>query len=59
MEPLRPESLVTRPEVARRLKVGLRQIRRAPLPLYHVGGWTRVRWGDVLAWLEATREKTG
>ena len=63
MEPLRPESLLTRPEAARRLNVGLRQIHEAcetgALPVYRVGSWPRVRWRDVLAWLETTREKTG
>ena len=55
MEPLRPESLVTEPEAARRLNVGVRQIRRAPLPRFRVGGWVRVRWGDVLEWIDGQR----
>jgi hypothetical protein len=39
--------------------VGVRLLRRAArsgeLPLFQVGAWQRVRWRDVLCWLEAQR----
>lgn len=48
--------LVTRREAARRLHVGLRQIQRGisdgELPVIAIGAWPRVRWSDVLRWLE-------
>jgi excisionase family DNA binding protein len=51
--------LVTVPEAQRRTGLGRRQFRRAiesgELPVYDVGGWRRVRWSDVLAWIESTR----
>ena len=51
--------LVTVPEAMRRTRVGHRQFRRAirtgALTVYDLGSWPRVRWGDVLAWLEAQR----
>lgn len=51
--------LMTLPEAARRAGVGLRQIRRArdrgQLTLYQVGGWPRVRWREVLVWIECKR----
>lgn len=54
-------ALVTLREAARSTGLGLRQLRRArergELPVYRVGGWCRVRWADVLAWLEAHRER--
>ena len=28
---------------------------RGELPIYEVGGWPRVRWSDVLAWVERAR----
>jgi excisionase family DNA binding protein len=41
---------------ARRAGVGVRQLQRArdrgQLPVYRVGGWQRVRWADVLAFVE-------
>lgn len=53
--------LVTRREAARRCGLGLRQIKAAvengELPLYRIGGWPRLRWNDVLAWLENHRER--
>ena len=57
-----PEFLTKR-AAARRLGVGLRQIQRAiregNLSLYDIGGWPRVRWSDVLAWIESTRRTDG
>jgi hypothetical protein len=51
--------LVTIPEAARRSGLGLRQFRRAilndELPVFDVGDWPRVRWRDVLQWVEGTR----
>lgn len=50
---------LTLPTAARRAGVGLRQLRRArdrgELPCYRIGGWDRVRWLDVLAWLHRCR----
>ena len=57
----RPETqtFVTVPEAVRRSGLGLRQFRRAiadrTLAVYDVGGWPRVRWNDVLAWIEGHR----
>ncbi len=60
-EPTR-DDFPTRPEAARRLGIGLRQIRRAcerdDIAVYEVGGWPRVRWVEVLAWIERTRRGT-
>ena len=46
-------------EAARRLGIGLRQIQSAhaagELPVYQVGGWSRVRWTEALAWVESKR----
>jgi excisionase family DNA binding protein len=56
-----PETLelLTRPQAARHAGVGLRQIRRAcasgELPVYQIGGWPRVRWPEVRAWIESRR----
>lgn len=51
--------LVTLPEASRRAGVGLRQLHRArdrgELPVYQIGGWPRVRWTEVLAWIERQR----
>jgi excisionase family DNA binding protein len=53
------EMLVTLPEACRRLGIGRGQLRRArergEIPVYVVGGWVRVRWGDVLDWLATKR----
>ena len=60
----RPEAvpLVTIPEAARLTGLGHRQLRRAvahgDLEVFDIGGWPRVRWQDVLAWIEATRRDT-
>ena len=51
--------LMTTRTAARRAGVGLRQIRRAisegRLSAYDVGGWPRVRWREVLEWIESRR----
>ncbi len=51
--------LCTVPEASRRTGLGLRQIRRAigagEVATYQIGGWPRVRWREVLAWLESKR----
>lgn len=49
---------VTIPEAQRRLGVRrpLRQaIDRGELPVFDVGGWPRLSWRDVLAWIESTK----
>ena len=50
---------VTVPEAVRRSGLGLRQFRRAirwgELPAYDVGGWPRLRWSEVLAFVESKR----
>ena len=57
-----PAELVTLPQAARRAGVGVRQLRRAckagGLQLYQVGGWPRVRWREVLGWIEGCRVST-
>src|SRR5262249_40600738 len=49
------EPLITLREAGRRAGLGLRQLERAcaegELVVYRVGGWRRVRWTDVEAWL--------
>ena len=51
--------LVTVPEAARRTGLGLRQFRRAiadgTLDVFDVGGWPRIKWQDVLSFIEAHR----
>ena len=58
-----PDALITLPAAARRLGIGRRQLKRAvhggELPLFRIGGWPRVRWRDVLAWIEGRREVEG
>jgi len=53
--------LLTLPEAARRVGIGVRQLRlardRGQLLIYRVGTWPRVRWSDVCAWLERHREQ--
>lgn len=53
-----PLAMATPPEVFARLRMR-RPIERAmqsgAIPVYDVGGWRRVRWADVLTWLEAQR----
>jgi hypothetical protein len=56
---MREDEMLTLPEVRRRTKLGVRQLRRAidegALPVFDIGSWPRVRWGDVLRWLERQR----
>jgi excisionase family DNA binding protein len=57
-----PETrLITLPQAARQLGVGVRQLQAArsagELRVYRVGAWPRVRVGDVDAWLEDRRER--
>ena len=56
-----PEYL-TMPAAARRSGLGIRQLRRGidrgELAVFDVGGWPRLRWNDVLAWIE-TQRRTG
>ena len=51
--------LTTIPRASRRLGVGVRQLRRAiddgQLTLYRIGGWPRLRWSEILAWIESTK----
>lgn len=50
-------------KAARRLGIGDRQLRRAvrtgQIPTYRIGGWPRLRWSDVLAWVNAHRTYPG
>lgn len=52
-------AFVTIPQAARLSGLGLRQFRRAietgDLAVFDVGGWPRLRWASVLAWIEGTR----
>jgi hypothetical protein len=56
--PDRPE-LLTLPIAAREAGVGVRQLRRAvaqgKVPVFLIGRWSRVRWRDVLRWIERQR----
>jgi excisionase family DNA binding protein len=51
--------LLTLPRAARRVGVGVRQIRRAvkcgDLPAYQVGAWPRVRRSDLSRWISSQR----
>ena len=53
-----PEFL-TRPAAARQAGIGLRPLRKATesgeVPLYQIGTWPRVRWREVLDWIERQR----
>ncbi len=53
------EAFITIPEAARRGGFGGRQLRRAidrgELRVFDIGGWPRVRWSDVVAWVESKR----
>ena len=55
----RSDKLVTLPEAQRRTGLGRRQFRRAiadgSLEVYDLGGWPRLRWSDVVAWIESSR----
>jgi len=51
--------LLTLPRAARRVGVGVRQLRRAvrsgELPVYQVGAWPRVRRSDLFRWVSSQR----
>ena len=51
--------LLTVPTAARRAGIGVRQLRRAitsgEVPHYQVGSWPRVRWREVVQWINAQR----
>jgi predicted DNA-binding transcriptional regulator AlpA len=53
------ERLITLREAARRSGLSLRQLygarNRRELATYHIGGWPRVRWSDVVSWIESRR----
>lgn len=55
----RDGELLTLPDISRRTGIGMRLLRRAQrsgeLPTYQIGTWARVRWVDVIAWLERHR----
>ena len=59
MERRASTEFVTIPEAQRRTGLGVRQLRRgvadSTLAVYDVGGWPRLRWREVLAWIESTR----
>ena len=59
MEQPETVELFSIPEAARRSGLGLRQLKRGidsgQLPVYDVGGWPRVRWREVLTWIESRR----
>ena len=48
--------LLTLPGAARRAGIGVRHVRRAvadgDLPIYRVGSWPRVRWCEVVRWID-------
>ena len=54
------DALITLPEASRRVGLSMRQLRRArergELAIYLIGGWPRVRWVDVVAWIESRRQ---
>ncbi len=59
MERAKAGELCTIPEAARRTGLGLRQLRRAiqagEVSVYQIGSWPRVRWRDVVEWIERSR----
>jgi hypothetical protein len=59
MERPKTGEFVTIPEAARRSGLGLRQFRRAiasgDLPVFDIGVWPRLRWSEVIAWIEGTK----
>ena len=58
--PAKSDALMTLPEASRRVGLSMRQLRRArergELAIYLIGGWPRVRWVDVVAWIESRRQ---
>lgn len=58
--PIGPETeLMTRPAAAKRAGIGLRQLKRAVadgrVPAFLIGARLRLRWRDVVAWIDSTR----
>jgi len=57
----RQTRLITLPQAARQLGIGVRQLQAArsagDLPTYRVGAWPRVMVRDVSAWLDSRRER--
>jgi len=57
------DALLTIPETARRLHIGRRQLDNAvaagQLALYDLGTWPRLRWHEVLSWLDGQRRRHG
>lgn len=55
------DPLITIPQAAREMGVGVRQVRRAvksgDLPSYRVGEWPRVRRSDLGIWIRGLRVK--
>jgi hypothetical protein len=51
--------LMSKPAACRRAGIGARQLAVAieggDVPQFKIGGWPRVRWRDVVAWIESTR----
>ena len=49
--------LCTLPEVSRRTGLGIRQIRRAiragEITVIEISSWPRLRWSEVVAWIES------
>ena len=49
----------TIPEACRRSGIGRSPLARAikdqAIPVFQIGGWKRVRWSDVVRWIEAQR----
>ena len=55
-----PEYL-TIPKAMRRTGLSRRQfdmaIEEGSIPLYDIGAWPRLRWADVIEWIESTRRE--
>jgi len=51
--------LMSKPAACRRAGIGPRQLDRAiahgEVPVFMIGGWPRVRWREVVAWIESNR----
>ena len=51
--------LMSKPAACRRAGIGARQLDRAiasgDVPKFLIGGWPRVRWRDVVRWIESQR----
>ena len=56
-----PGQLLTLPKAAQRLGISVRQLRRAraldELEVFEIGEWPRVRWSEVLRWIESKRSR--